>query len=75
MKARLVDYLHHNIQHGILTVENASVEEVQKTIRKIINNFYNADFLDWNVDDISKEFPKEWEWGYVSCDVDCVIGV
>lgn len=75
MKAKLVNYLNHNIQYGILTVENVSVEEVRKKIREIINKFYNAEFYDWSVDDISKKFPKEWEWNYVSCDVDCVIEI
>lgn len=64
MVARLVECSDYDVQYGILTVENVSVEEVQKKIYEIKNRFYNEGFEDWCIEDVMMEFPEEWEWNY-----------
>ena len=66
MVARLVECSDYDVQYGILTVENVSVEEVQNKIYEIKNKFYDEGFEDWTIDDVLENFPEEWEWDYVS---------
>ena len=66
MVARLVECSDHDCQYGILTVENASIEEVQNKIYEIKNKFYDEGFDDWYIDDVLMEFPEEWKWNYES---------
>jgi hypothetical protein len=68
MVARLVECSDYNMQYGILTVENASLEEVQNKIYEIKKRFYDEGFDDWTLDDVFMEFPEEWEWDYVQAD-------
>ena len=68
MIARLVECSDYDVQYGILTVENASAEEVQNKIYEIKNRFYNEGFNDWCVEDILAEFPEEWEWDITQAD-------
>lgn len=65
MVARLVECSDYDVQYGILTVENVSLEEVQDKIYEIKNKFYDEDFEDWTIDDVLMEFPDKWEWDYV----------
>ena len=65
MKARLVECSDYDMIYGILTVENASAEEVQAKIYEIKNRFNNEGFDDWCIDDVFAEFPDEWEWDFV----------
>lgn len=64
MKARLVECSDYDMTYGILTVENASAEEVQNKIYEIKNRFNNEGFDDWCIDDVFAEFPDEWEWDF-----------
>ena len=68
MVARLVECSDYNMQYGILTVENASLEKVQNKIYEIKKRFYDEGFDDWTLDDVLMEFPEEWEWDYVQAD-------
>lgn len=74
MKARLVEVSDHRILYGILTVEDVSVDEVQKKINEIKKRFYDEEFYDWTIDDVFEEFPKEWKWDCIDCP-DCIIGI
>jgi hypothetical protein len=62
MVARLVECSDHDVQYGILTVQNVSLEEVQNKIYEIKNKFHDEGFDEWCIDDVFVEFPKEWEW-------------
>ncbi len=64
MVARLVECSDHDVQYGILTVENVSVEEVQNKIYEIKNKFFDKGFEDWTIDDVFMKFPDEWEWSF-----------
>ena len=68
MVARLVECSDYDVLYGILTVENASVEEVQNKIHEIKNKFFEEGFDDWCIDDVLEQFPEEWEWNCVSSD-------
>lgn len=75
MKARLVECSDHDVQYGILTVENVSIEEVQNKIYEIKTRFSNKEFDDWCIDDVFEEFPEEWEWYYESYQPDETIEI
>lgn len=74
MRARITDCSDHDAQYGILTVDNASLEEVRNKIYEIKRKFSNEGFDDWCVDDMLMEFPDEWEWEY-SCMADDIIEI
>ena len=65
MVARLVECSDYKMQYGVLTVENASAEEVQNKIYEIKAKFFAEDFDDWCLDDVFMEFPDTWEWEYI----------
>lgn len=68
MVARLVECSDYDTIYGILTVENATVKEVQDTIYEIKNKFYDEGFNGWTIDDVFMEFPDTWEWNFVQGD-------
>ena len=73
MIASLVECSDHDMQYGVLTVENVSAEEVQNKIYEIKAKFYAENFDDWTLDDMFEEFPEEWEWDYVqTCNEDVI---
>jgi hypothetical protein len=65
MVARLVECTDHDMQYGILTVENVSAKKVQEKIYEIKHKFSDVGFNDWTLDDMFMEFPEEWEWDYM----------
>jgi hypothetical protein len=75
MRANLVECSDHDVVYGILTVENVSLEEVQRKIYEIKND---EKFLEenpyWTVDDVFEHFPEEWEWNY-DCGADETIEI
>ena len=75
MVARLVECTDYDTTYGILTVENASVDEVQDKIYEIKNRFYDDGFDDWCIDDVLNEFPEEWEWVYTRTDDNDIIRI
>lgn len=75
MVARLVECNDYDVQYGILTVENVSVEEVQDKIYEIKKRFYDEGFDDWCIDDVFEEFPEEWEWYYTQTKYDEAIEI
>ena len=68
MIARLVECTDHDIIYGVLTVKGIDVEIVQKEIYKIKRGFSLIGYTDWTIDDVFEEFPKEWEWHFISYD-------
>lgn len=65
MRANLVECSDHDVIYGILTVENVSLEKVQKKIYEIKNDeIFLEENPDWCIDDVFEWFPKEWEWDY-----------
>ena len=60
MKAILIECSDPGVVYGILTVENASAEEVQNKIHEIKNSFYEEGFNDWTIEDVFEKFPEEW---------------
>ena len=63
MIARLVECTDHDVEYGILIVENAGIYDVQDKINDIKNKFFNEG-KDWTISDMLMEFPEEWEWDY-----------
>lgn len=70
MVTRLVECSDHDVQYGILTVKNVSIEDVQHKIYEIKTRFDNEGFDDWCIDDVFEEFPDGWEWDFVQIDYD-----
>ena len=66
MIARLVECNDHDINYGILTVDNVEADVVQAKIYEIKNRFYDEGFKAWTIDDVFEAFPDEWEWSYES---------
>ena len=75
MIARLVECSDYDVQYGILTVENVSLEEVQAKIYEIKRRFSEEGFDDWCVDDVLEQFPEEWKWEYHSSQADEAIEI
>ena len=75
MIARLVECSDHDCQYGILTVENVTLEDVQKKIYEIKNRFYEDGFDGWCIDDVFEQFPEEWEWEFHSSQADEAIEI
>ena len=75
MVARLVECSDWDVQYGILTVENVSLEEVQAEIYEIKRRFDEEGFDDWCVDDVLEQFPKEWEWEFERTQIDEAIEI
>ena len=75
MVARLVECSDWDVQYGILTVENVSLEEVQAEIYEIKRRFDEEGFDDWCVDDVLEQFPKEWEWEFERTQIDEAIDI
>ena len=75
MVAKLVECSDYDVQYGILTVENVSIEAVQNKIYEIKNRFYEEGFDDWCIDDVLEQFPEEWEWELVQTDYDEAIEI
>lgn len=72
MRARIIECSDHDVQYGILTVDNVNLEEVQNKIYKIKCKFSDEGFDDWCIDDVFEEFPEEWEWNYDSIPEDMI---
>lgn len=75
MVARLVECSDWDVQYGILTVENVSLEEVQKKIYEIKNRFYDEGCDDWCIEDVFEQFPEEWVWEFECTQVDEAIEI
>ena len=75
MKARLVECSDYDVQYGILTVNNVSIEEVQNKIYEIKRKFSDEGFYDWCIDDVFEKFPEEWEWEYTQTNYDEAIEI
>ena len=65
--AKLVECTDRDVIYGILRVENADANEVQKKIYEIKNRFYEEDNDCWTVEDVLDNFPNEWNWSYEEC--------
>lgn len=63
---KVVDCTEHDEMYGILTVENASVKDVQNKICEIKSMFQDEGFEDWYIKDLFNRFPDEWEWHFES---------
>lgn len=72
MRARMTECSDHDVQYGILTVDNVSLEEVQNKIYEIKCKFSDEGFDDWWIDNVFEEFPEEWEWNYDSIPEDMI---
>lgn len=73
MIARIIECSDHDVQYGILTVDNVTLEEVQNKIYEIKRKFNDEGFNDWCIYDLFEEFP--WEWIYTRTDCDDVIEI
>ena len=56
--------------YGYLTIEDVSVQDVQREIDEIKNSieFKNECSDEWCIDDILKRLPSEWKWHYITDD-------
>lgn len=61
MRAELVESTDHKTCYGLLTVENASEEEVQNKIDEIKGRFQEEGVDDYTIEDIFNLFPHDWK--------------
>lgn len=66
MRAKLVECSDYKTEYGILTVENASMEEVENKIYEIKREFNESGNDEWTLDDVFEKFPKNWKWNFES---------
>jgi hypothetical protein len=64
MRAQLVECSDHDYTYGILSVENANIEAVQKKIYEIKKELYDNGIDDWCLDDVFERFPEDWVWDF-----------
>ena len=68
MIVRVVECEDHDVNYGILKVKDKSEEEIQSKIYEIKKEFEKKNISDWTVEDVFKEFPKDWHWLYYGAD-------